>query len=81
MNDYYSAFPQPSADVRARNLVDVVLRDKKFNGKFSPDDLKKLALDVVKDSKDYSMSGYNVFGYAEERARLYGVLDDLISKN
>ena len=78
MNDYYSDFPQPSVDVRARNLVDVMLREQKFREKFSSDDLKKISLDVVKDSKEYSMSGYNVFGFAEEKARLYKVLEGLI---
>jgi hypothetical protein len=55
MNDYYSEFPQPSADVRARNLVDVMLRDF-----FTPDELKNIALEVVKVSNEYSMTGYNM---------------------
>lgn len=75
MNDYYSAFPQPSADVRARNLVDVMSREQKFYDHFTPDELKSLAMDVVAISKDYSMSGYNMFGFAEERKRLYNVLE------
>ena len=78
MNDYYSQFPQPSADVRARNIVDVMLRDQKFRDYFTPDELKNIALEVVKVSKEYSMSGYNVFGFAEEKARLYKVLEGLM---
>ena len=75
MNDYYSEFPQPSADARARNLVDVMLRDQKFRDFFTPDELKNIGLEVVKVSKEYSMSGYNMFGYAEERQRMVNVLE------
>ena len=65
MNDYYSQFPQPSVDVRARNIVDVMLRDQKFREHFTPDELKDIALEVVKVSKEYSQTGY-----AEERQHL-----------
>lgn len=75
MNDYYSEFPQPSADVRARNLVDVMLRNQKFCDFFTPDELKNIALEVVKVSKEYSMSGYNVFGFAEEKTRMVNTLE------
>tara|TARA_Y100000389_G_C17014074_1_gene295595 strand:- start:189 stop:431 length:243 start_codon:yes stop_codon:yes gene_type:complete len=79
MNDYYSEFPQPSADVRARNLVDVMLRDQKFRDFFTPDELNNIGLEVVKVSKEYSMSGYNMFGYAEERQRMVNVLESKMS--
>ena len=79
MNDYYSQFPQPPPDVRAKNLVDVILRDQKFRDLFTPDELNDIALDVVKDSKEYSMSGYNVFGYAEERQRMIKKLSEKYS--
>jgi hypothetical protein len=75
MNDYYSQFPQPSADVRAGNLVDVMLRDQKFREYFTRDELKTIALEVVKVSKEYSMTGYNMFGYAEERQRMISTLE------
>ena len=75
MNDYYSQFPQPSADVRARNLVDVMLRDQKFRDFFTPDELKNIGLEVVKVSKEYSQSGYNMFGFAEERTRMVNILE------
>lgn len=79
MNDYYSQFPQPSADVRARNLVDVMLRDQKFRDFFTQDELNNIALEVVKVSKEYSMSGYNMFGYAEERQRMVNTLESKMS--
>ena len=75
MNDYYSQFPQPSADVRARNLVDVMNRDQKFREYFTPVELNDIALEVVKVSKEYSMTGYNMFGYAEERQRMMNILE------
>tara|TARA_Y100000389_G_C17395348_1_gene482202 strand:- start:802 stop:1044 length:243 start_codon:yes stop_codon:yes gene_type:complete len=75
MNDYYSQFPQPSVDVRARNIVDVMLSDQKFRDYFTPDELKNIALEVVKVSKEYSQSGYNVFGFAEERQRMISTLE------
>ena len=75
MNDYYSQFPQPSADVRARNIVDVMLRDQKFREYFTPVELNDIALEVVKVSKEYSMTGYNMFGYAEERQRMMNMLE------
>jgi ABC-type multidrug transport system ATPase subunit len=75
MNDYYSQFPQPSADVRARNIVGVMLRDQKFRDYFTPDELKDIALKVVKVSKEYSHTGYNMFGYAEERQRMISTLE------
>jgi hypothetical protein len=75
MNDYYSQFPQPSADVRARNIVDVMLREEKFRDYFTPDELKNIALKVVKVSKEYSQTGYNMFGYAEERQRMISTLE------
>ena len=79
MNDYYSEFPQPSADVRARNLVDVMLREQKFRDFFTRDELNNIALEVVRVSKVYSMSGYNMFGYAEERQRMVNVLESKMS--
>ena len=75
MNDYYSTFSQPSVDVRARNLVDVVLREQKFREHFTFDELKKFALDIAEASNEYSMTGYNVFGFAAERKLLYSVLE------
>lgn len=75
MNDYYSQFPQPPPDTRAQNLVDVMLRNHTFREFFTPDELNTIALGVVKISKQYSMSGYNVFGYAEERARMVNTLE------
>lgn len=75
MNDYYSEFPQPSADVRASKLVDVVLRDPKFRDFFTQDELKNIALEVVKVSKDYSYAGYNMFGFAEEKQRMVNTLE------
>ena len=80
MNDYYSDFPQPSIDVRARNLVDVMLREEKFRDFFGQDKLKDIALEVVKVSKDYSMSGYNVFGFAEERQRMITTLESKMKR-
>ena len=80
MNDYYSDFPQPSVDVRARNLVDVMLREEKFRDFFGPANLKDIALEVVKVSKDYSMSGYNVFGFAEERQRMVNALESKMKR-
>jgi hypothetical protein len=74
MNDYYSNFPQPPPDTRAKNLVDVMIREQNFRDFFTPDELNTIALDVVKDSKEYSMSGYNVFGFREEKERFRTVL-------
>jgi hypothetical protein len=74
MNDYYSDFPQPPPDTRAKNLVDVMIREQNFRDFFTPDELNTIALDVVKDSKEYSMSGYNVFGFREEKERFRTVL-------
>ena len=78
MNDYYSQFPQPPVDVRARNIVDVMLRDQMFCQVFTPEELEDIALEVVKVSKDYSMTGYNVFGFAEERQRMINTLESKI---
>ena len=78
MNDYYSQFPQPPTHVRAMNLVDVMLRDDTFRVSFTYDELKDIATEVVQTSKEYSMTGYNVFGFAEERARM---IESLKSKN
>ena len=75
MNDYYSEFPQPSADVRARNLVDVMLRDQKFRDYFTPDELNTIALEVVKVSKEYSQTGYNMFRFAEEKQAMISTLE------
>lgn len=77
MNDYYSQYEQPSEDVRARNLVDVMLRNDAFRERFSPGELKDIALEVVKKSREYSMSGYNVFGFAEERQRMIDTLESM----
>lgn len=77
MNDYYSQFSQPSEDVRARNLVDVMLRNDVFRERFSPCELKDVALEVVKNSKEYSMSGYNMFGFAEEKQRMIETLESI----
>ena len=79
MNDYYSEFPQPTADVRARNLVDVMLREQKFRDFFTQDELNNIALEVVKVSKKYSQSGYNMFGFAEERTRMVNTLESKMS--
>lgn len=75
MNEYYSQFPQPPPDTRAKNLVDVMLRDRMFRDYFTPGELNTVALEVVKVSKEYSMSGYNVFGYTEERQRMVNTLE------
>ena len=80
MNDYYSQFPQPSVDVRARNLVDVMLRDQKFRDFFTRDELENIALEVVKVSKEYSQSGYNMFGFAEERTRMVNTLESKMAR-
>ena len=80
MNDYYSQIPQPSVDVRASNLVDVIFRDQKFRDFFTPDELKDIAYEVVKVSKEYSMSGYNVFGYTEERQRMITALESKMAR-
>ena len=80
MNDYYSQLPQPSVDVRTGNLVDVMLRDQKIRNYFTPDELKNIALEVVKVSKEYSQSGYNVFGYAEERQRMITALESKMAR-
>jgi hypothetical protein len=74
MNDYYSNFPQPPPDTRAKNLVDVMLRDQNFREFFTPDELDNIALEVVKVSKEYSQTGYNIFGFAEERLRMVNTL-------
>jgi len=79
MNDYYSQFPQPSADVRAMNLVDVMLREQKFRDYFTTEELKNIGLEVVKVSKEYSQVGYNMFGYAEERQRMLAALESKMS--
>ena len=71
MNDYYSQFPQPSVDVRARNLVNDTSRNKIFREHFTSEELKAIAYAVAEVSKEYSMSGYNVFGFAEERKRMW----------
>lgn len=78
MNDYYSTFPQPSIDIRARNLVDVMFREQKFRVHFTFDELKEFAVDIAKASKDYSMSGYNMVGFADEKKRLCSVLESNI---
>ncbi len=75
MNDYYSQFPQPPTYVRAENLVNVMLREQKFRDYFTPDELKHIGLEVVKDSKEYSYSGYNMFGFVEERTRMVNTLE------
>jgi hypothetical protein len=75
MNDYYSQFPQPSVDVRASNLVDVIFRDQKFRDFFTPDELKDIAYEVVEVSKEYSQTGYNMFGFAEEKTRMVNILE------
>ena len=75
MNDYYSDFPQPPADIRARNLVDFVSREQKFRDHFTIDELKDLAMNVVTISSDYSMTGYNMFGFAKEKKLLCNVLE------
>ena len=80
MNDYYSQFPQPPTYVRAENLVTVMLREQKFRDYFTPDELKNIGLEVVKDSKEYSQSGYNVFGYAEERQRMITALESKMAR-
>ena len=56
-----------------------MLRDQKFLDFFTPDELKNIGLEVVKVSKEYSMSGYNMFGYAEERQRMVNVLESKMS--
>lgn len=74
MNDYYSDFPQPPPDTRAKNLVDVMSQDQELSKYFDHNELTRIALEVVKDSKEYSMSGYNVFGFREEKERFRTVL-------
>ena len=73
MNDYYSQYEQPEPSIRAKNALDVMPKD--LTAPFSLDELEKIALDVVSVSKNYSLTGYGMFGKAEEVNRLRNVLE------
>ena len=67
MMDYYSDQPQPS------NTGEILFNTaKNWNicKNIPEDDLKKLIDDVIKDSKEYSLAGYMVFGKKENEDKL-----------
>ena len=67
MNDYYSNFPQPTADIRAKNVLEFTQGD--FKRKIPHEKLQEIALEVVSASPEYSLTGYRMAGFNEEIKR------------
>lgn len=59
MMDYYSSFPMPEKLVRKQYLADYAI---KHNIKVSDEVLET----IVSTTPEYSLSGYSVFGAAQE---------------
>jgi hypothetical protein len=58
MNDYYSEFPCPPREKIAQELVEHLRKE----GIVVP---YEVALAAAKEMKDYSLTGYRMFGFGE----------------
>jgi len=70
MMDYYSEFDIPSIDIRR-----VYLKEYADKMKYTDVNLNSIILKIIKETPEYSLSGYTVFGKKEEQEKL-----DLIFK-
>ena len=63
MMDYYSEFDMPSIDIRRVYL-------KEYSNKMKYPSTDDIILKIVKETPEYSLSGYSIFGKKEEQERL-----------
>jgi hypothetical protein len=79
MNDYYSEQPQPSLEERVSVLLENIQPRQRIA--LSMKILEEQAILACEASKDYSLSGWRVWGANEERSRFDIAVDNLIIKN
>ena len=60
MMDYYSSYPQPNEEVRIRDVMEQ-LTDEEKQG-LSKGKIEEIVTHVVKQSVEFSLTGYAVFG-------------------
>ena len=65
MMDYYSDANMPSVNIRV-----AYLKEYAYKKKYSCTDLNDIILKIILSTKDYSLSGYSVFGKKTEQERL-----------
>ena len=63
MNDYYSEFPQPTLETRIEDAINGVPTYLKVT--ISKNKLYSLAKEVVSKGREFSLTGYRMFGLAE----------------
>ena len=71
MMDYYSSFPAPSIEERKKRLL---LYAKDVLKCTLDESLIKTVEGIVSQTKDYSYTGYTVFGIQEENSSLLKVI-------
>jgi hypothetical protein len=67
MLDYYSNTPMPDIEERKNNLL---IFAKTLNSKLKEKEIEQIVLDIVKETPDYSLTGYAAFGKNEEIKKL-----------
>ena len=67
MLDYYSQFDMPVFEIRKNNLIDYA---KTLKHNLSDTEIETIVNTIVSNTKEYSMTGYSVFGQKEERDQL-----------
>jgi len=77
MNDYYSDFPKPRVDERVQSLVSMVSPHLRMEVPLKV--IEAEALHVTESlGKDYSLTGWSIFGKSEEYQHLRKRLEDWV---
>ena len=79
MNDYYSDQPQPSLEERVSVLIQGVQPHQRIALPMVL--LTEQATLACEVSKDYSLSGWRMWGANEERSRFNTAVDNIIARN
>ena len=74
MNDYYSDSPQPTIKTRIEDAINGVPRY--IRATVRKDKLYSLAEEVVSKSREFSLSGYKMFGMAENVQTLIKAIEN-----
>lgn len=74
MNDYYSQLPQPSLETRMQNCVSELPPD--LTSGLSIETVREVVFPIVQHAKEYSMTGYSMFGRNETRESAMAALRD-----
>ena len=65
MNDYYSQLPQPPLETRIQNCISELPLDLTHG--ISNETVREVVSPIVRLAKEYSMTGYSMFGRMETR--------------